>query len=45
MHERLFVLMPLAELEPDLVIPGQGKVADCLAAVQASQSQRCRPSD
>ena len=43
MHERLFVLMPLAELEPALVIPGHGTVAACLAAVQASQSQRCAP--
>ena len=45
MHERLFVLMPLAELDPTLVIAGRGTVADCLAAVQASQSQRCRPSE
>jgi 2-amino-4-hydroxy-6-hydroxymethyldihydropteridine diphosphokinase len=43
MHQRLFVLMPLAELEPTLLVPGHGTVADCLAAVQASQSQRCAP--
>ncbi len=45
MHERLFVLMPLAELDPSLAIAGRGTVAECLAAVQASQRQRCRPSE
>ena len=30
MHERAFVLMPLTEIAPDLVIPGQGKIADLL---------------
>jgi 2-amino-4-hydroxy-6-hydroxymethyldihydropteridine diphosphokinase len=44
MHQRLFVLMPLAELDAALVIPGHGTVADCLAAVQATQSQRCVPA-
>ena len=28
MHERGFVLMPLAEIAPALVIPGKGQVAD-----------------
>ena len=28
--ERLFVLEPLAELDPDLVVPGHGRVADLL---------------
>ena len=28
MHERDFVLQPLAEIAPELVVPGQGKVAD-----------------
>ena len=31
MHERAFVLMPLAEIAPNLVIPGRGPVADLLA--------------
>jgi 2-amino-4-hydroxy-6-hydroxymethyldihydropteridine diphosphokinase len=33
MHERAFVLAPLAELEPDLVIPGRGAVHALLAHV------------
>ncbi|MEW6705129.1 MAG: 2-amino-4-hydroxy-6-hydroxymethyldihydropteridine diphosphokinase [Pseudomonadota bacterium] len=31
MHQRAFVLRPLAELAPQLSIPGRGKVADLLA--------------
>jgi 2-amino-4-hydroxy-6-hydroxymethyldihydropteridine diphosphokinase len=33
MAERAFVLLPLNELAPDLEIPGQGRVADLLRAV------------
>lgn len=33
MHERAFVLAPLAEVAPDLVIPGRGAVASLLADV------------
>ena len=32
MHERAFVLAPLAEIAPSLVIPGRGPVAALLAA-------------
>lgn len=32
--ERRFVLAPLAEIAPDLVVPGHGPVADLLAGVQ-----------
>ena len=35
-HERAFVLVPWAELDPDAVLPGHGKVAD-LAAGLANQ--------
>jgi 2-amino-4-hydroxy-6-hydroxymethyldihydropteridine diphosphokinase len=33
MHERAFVLVPLAELAPAVQIPGRGRVADLLPAV------------
>lgn len=31
MHERAFVLLPLAEIAPDLEIPGKGHMAELLA--------------
>lgn len=45
LHERLFVLMPLAELDPDLEIPGHGRVATLRDAVLAKGGQRCAPAD
>lgn len=36
LHERGFVLVPLAEIAPTLEIPGRGKVADLLAAVDVA---------
>ncbi|MGD8379437.1 MAG: 2-amino-4-hydroxy-6-hydroxymethyldihydropteridine diphosphokinase [Gammaproteobacteria bacterium] len=33
LHERNFVLYPLAELAPDLHVPGKGRVVDLLAGV------------
>jgi 2-amino-4-hydroxy-6-hydroxymethyldihydropteridine diphosphokinase len=39
-HERAFVLAPLAELAPDLLIPGRGCVADLLAAVADQRIER-----
>lgn len=36
MHERAFVLVPLAELAGDLEIPGQGSLKDCLAKLDVS---------
>jgi 2-amino-4-hydroxy-6-hydroxymethyldihydropteridine diphosphokinase len=36
LHERAFVLVPLAEIAPLLLIPGRGSVTDLLAVVDAS---------
>jgi 7,8-dihydro-6-hydroxymethylpterin-pyrophosphokinase len=33
MHERRFALEPLAELDPELEIPGRGGVSELLAAL------------
>ena len=40
--QRAFVLEPLAELWPDGVIPGAGRVAHLLAAVRLDPAQRMR---
>ena len=34
--ERAFVLVPLAEIAPDAIVPGRGRVADLLRDVDAS---------
>jgi 2-amino-4-hydroxy-6-hydroxymethyldihydropteridine diphosphokinase len=39
-HERAFVLAPWHDLEPDAVIPGQGRVADLLAAAGSAGLRR-----
>ena len=36
LHERRFVLEPLAELDPDLEVPGQGSVQALLAKLESS---------
>jgi 2-amino-4-hydroxy-6-hydroxymethyldihydropteridine diphosphokinase len=38
MHERAFVLVPLAELAPELEVPGAGKVRELLRKVQGATS-------
>lgn len=36
LHERAFVLLPLAEIAPDLEVPGYGRVTDLLKRVDVS---------
>ncbi len=36
MTERAFVLLPLAEIAPNALIPGHGRVADCLTRTDIS---------
>ena len=36
LHERAFVLLPLADIAPELDVPGQGRVADVLARVDTT---------
>jgi 2-amino-4-hydroxy-6-hydroxymethyldihydropteridine diphosphokinase len=36
-HERAFVLVPWAALEPDAVLPGHGRVADLVAALPSEE--------
>ncbi|HWB23425.1 MAG TPA: 2-amino-4-hydroxy-6-hydroxymethyldihydropteridine diphosphokinase [Gaiellaceae bacterium] len=36
LHERLFVLVPLAELAPELDVPGKGLVSALLAGIQSA---------
>lgn len=40
LHERAFVLVPLAEVAPDLDIPGRGKVGELLARVDTGGVKR-----
>jgi 2-amino-4-hydroxy-6-hydroxymethyldihydropteridine diphosphokinase len=40
MHERAFVLVPLAEIAPHAMVPGRGAVSELLRAVRASNVVR-----
>jgi 2-amino-4-hydroxy-6-hydroxymethyldihydropteridine diphosphokinase len=44
MHERAFVLMPLAEIAPGCLIPGQGTALECLARCSGQTLERL-PAD
>lgn len=43
LHERAFVLYPLAEIDPDLWVPGRGALRDLLAACSDSGLVRVEP--
>lgn len=36
LHERAFVLAPLLEIDPECVIPGRGRAADCILRPEVS---------
>lgn len=40
MFERSFVVLPLAELRPDLDVPGHGAIADAVASIDAGSCRR-----
>ena len=42
-HERGFVLAPWAEVDPDFVVPGRGRVLDLLEALPAEDVAGVRP--
>ena len=43
LHERAFVLAPLVEIAPQLVIPGRGRVADLLLHCADQRIERILP--
>ena len=43
LHERAFVLLPLAEVAPDLVVPGRGAVRELLRGLGAQAIERLMP--
>lgn len=42
LHERAFVLYPLAEIDPALVVPGRGRVLELLSACSAQRVERLK---
>jgi 2-amino-4-hydroxy-6-hydroxymethyldihydropteridine diphosphokinase len=45
LHERAFVLYPLAEIAPGLDVPGRGTVESLLPACQGQRIERLSPGD
>jgi 2-amino-4-hydroxy-6-hydroxymethyldihydropteridine diphosphokinase len=44
-HERAFVLVPWADVDPDFVVPGRGRVRDLLAVLPPADRAGVRPTD
>ena len=42
MHQRAFVMVPLAEIAPDVMVPGLGRVRDLLSGVDAGSVRLLR---
>ena len=42
MAQRAFVIVPLAEIAPDVPVPGQGRVRDLLRGVDAASVTRLK---
>lgn len=42
-RERAFVLVPLVEISPEIVVPGQGRAAELLAALGDNERSGIRP--
>jgi 2-amino-4-hydroxy-6-hydroxymethyldihydropteridine diphosphokinase len=40
LYERAFALAPLVEIEPEAVVPGRGRAADLLAALENQRVER-----
>ena len=45
MHERAFVVVPLAEIAPEAIVPGRGRARDLLAAVDAGSVVKLESAD
>ena len=45
MHERAFVMLPLAEIAPDVMIPGRGPASEIAAALDAGDITRIEATD
>jgi 2-amino-4-hydroxy-6-hydroxymethyldihydropteridine diphosphokinase len=45
LHERAFVLLPMTELDPELEIPGRGRVHDLLGRLDRTGIQRMAGAD
>lgn len=45
LHERAFVLLPLADIAGDVTVPGRGRVADLLAHVDTTGCRRIKAPD